>query len=126
MADLPELPEPDSEQIAALVGSTTQRLLYGFLYRRRHSPPTMVELRFFVANALGEDQSQTDRRVRELRRYFEIEAARIDSESRYVLRGWSATRPALALRSACGAALRCWRRNDAPSAAGRRWKIMSN
>jgi len=93
MADSPELPEPDSEQIAALVGSTTQRLLYGFLYRRRDNPPTMVELRFFVTNALGEDQSQTDRRVRELRRYFEIEAARIDNESRYVLRGWSATRP---------------------------------
>src|SRR5258705_1789090 len=93
MADSPELPEPDSEQIAALVGSTTQRLLYGFLYRRRDNPPTMVELRFFVTNALGEDQSQTDRRVRELRRYFEIEAARIDNGSRYVLRGWSATRP---------------------------------
>ena len=87
------MPEPDSEQIAALVGSTTQRLFYGFLYRRRDSPPTMAELRFSVANALGEDQSQTDRRVRELRRYFDIEAARAGNEHRYLLRGWSATRP---------------------------------
>jgi HNH endonuclease len=93
VADSPKLPEPDSEQIAALVGSTTQRLLYGFLYRRRDNPPTMAELRFFVANALGEDQSQTDRRIRELRRYFEIEAAWIDNQSRYLLRGWSPTRP---------------------------------
>ncbi len=97
MAD--SLPEPGSEQIAALVGSTAQRLLYGFygfLYRRRDNPPTMAELRFFVANALGEDQSQADRSVRELRRYFEIEAAGTGSESRYVLRTWSATRPSCA------------------------------
>ena len=53
----------------------------------------MVELRFFVANALGEDQSNTDRRVRELRRYFEIEPVGIDNEIRYLLQGWSATRP---------------------------------
>jgi HNH endonuclease len=89
MAEPPQLPEPDSEQIAALVGSTTQRLLYGFLYRRRANPPTMVELRFFVANALGEDQSSTDRRLRELRRYFEI----AEVQNRYLLRGWSAIRP---------------------------------
>ena len=94
MADPQQLPEPDSEQIAALVGSTTQRLLYGLLYRRRDNPPTMAELRFFVANALGEDQSNTDRRLRELRRYFEIEEVRTEDQSRYLLQGWSATRPA--------------------------------
>jgi hypothetical protein len=94
VAESPELPEPDSEQVAALVGTTTQRLFYGFLYRRRDSPPTMAELRFFVATALGEDQSQADRRVRELRRYFDIEAVRVGNGHRYLLRGWSATRPA--------------------------------
>jgi hypothetical protein len=93
MADQQQLPEPDSEQIAALVGSMTQTLLYGFLYRRRDNPPTTSELRFFVANALGEDQSSADRRLRELRRYFEIEAVRIGDQIRYLLRGWSATRP---------------------------------
>lgn len=93
MTDSPKLPEPDSEQIAALVGSTTQRLLYGFLYRRRDSPPTMAELRFFVANALGEDQSQTDRSIRELKRYFAIEATQVGDDRRYVLQGWSETRP---------------------------------
>jgi hypothetical protein len=93
VVDSPELPEPDSEQIAALVGSTTQSLLYGFLYRRRDNPPTMAELRFFIADVLGEDQSHTDRCLRELRRYFEIEEVRIGHRSRYVLQGWSATRP---------------------------------
>ncbi|TWP34094.1 HNH endonuclease [Leekyejoonella antrihumi] len=83
------LPDPDSEELAALVGSTSQRLLYGLLYRRRDHPPTMVELRLFAAQALGEDQSQTDRRVRELRRYFDVVAERRDGEHRYVLRGWA-------------------------------------
>ena len=88
-----ELPEPDSEQIAALVGSTTQRLLYGFLYRRRGEPPSMVELCFFVSDAFGEDQSSVDRRLRELRRYFDIEATEIGNDIRYRLQGWSAARP---------------------------------
>jgi 5-methylcytosine-specific restriction endonuclease McrA len=88
------LPEPDSEQLTGLIGSATLRLLYGFLYRRRDNPPTMVEMRFFVANALGEDQSQTDRRVRELRTYFELPAQVINGEHHYVLRGWAAGRSA--------------------------------
>lgn len=93
VVDSQQLPEPDSEQIAALVGSTTQRLLYGFLYRRRDNPPTIAELRFFVSDALGEEAASTDRRLRELRRYFEIEAVQIDNQCRYQLQGWSATRP---------------------------------
>jgi hypothetical protein len=93
MADPPDLPTPDSEELAALVGTTTQRLLYGFLFRRRADPPTMNEVRFFISDALGEDQSNTDRRVRELRRFFQIEVVRIGNESRYLLRGWSPTRP---------------------------------
>jgi 5-methylcytosine-specific restriction endonuclease McrA len=88
------LPEPDSDQLTGLIGSATLRLLYGFLYRRQESPPTMVELRFFAANALGEDQSQTDRRVRELRAYFDLPAEVINGEHRYILRGWAAGRSA--------------------------------
>ena len=94
LAEPRQLPEPDSEQIAALVGSTTQRLLYGFLYRRRDNPPTIDELRFFVSDSLGEDQSSTDRRLRELRRYFEIKEVEINNQSCYRLQDWSATRPA--------------------------------
>ncbi|MEI2775201.1 MAG: HNH endonuclease signature motif containing protein [Tetrasphaera sp.] len=95
MSDRP-LPEPDSEELATLVGSSMQRMLYGLLYRRRNTnPPTMVELRAFAADALGEDQSQTDRRVRELRRYFEILVQRPDGQPRYVLTGWAVTPAAL-------------------------------
>ena len=88
-----ELPDPHSEELGALLGSTTQRLLYGFLHRRRSHPPTMVELRGFIANALGEDQSQTDRRVRELRRYFDIRAVRVAGVHRYLLAGFAPERP---------------------------------
>ena len=93
MVEPPQLPEPASEQIAALVGSTAQRLLYGLLYRRRSNPPTVAELRFFVTDSLGEDQSSTDRHLSELRRYFEIAEVSIGNEIRYQLEGWSATRP---------------------------------
>lgn len=86
---MPPLPEPDSEDLLALLGSLAHRLLYGFVYRRRDNPPTMVEIRFFMANAVGEDQSQTDRRVRELRRHFELPAEVMNGEHRYVLRGWA-------------------------------------
>jgi hypothetical protein len=85
------LPEPYSEELNALLGSDTQRILYSFLHRRRPNPPTMVELRMFVANALGQDQSQTDRRVRELRRFFDVRAVQRDGEHRYLLAGWAAT-----------------------------------
>jgi hypothetical protein len=51
----------------------------------------------------------------------------IDNQSRYVLQGWSATRPLTqASRSACGAGPKCWGRNDARSAVGSRLRIMSN
>jgi hypothetical protein len=56
----------------------------------------MVELRMFARDALGEDQSQIDRRVRELRRFFDILAEHHGSDYRYVLRGWSPTRPTAA------------------------------
>lgn len=95
------LPDPQSEELAALVGSNTQRLLYGLLYRRRTHGPTMVELRAFISSALGEDQSQTDRRVRELRRFFKIEAVRDGAEHRYELVGWAdqpAATPDISLR----------------------------
>jgi len=51
----------------------------------------MVELRAFAADALGEDQSQTDRRVRELRRYFDVAVDSSSGQARYVLRGWAKT-----------------------------------
>jgi 5-methylcytosine-specific restriction endonuclease McrA len=83
------LPEPDSEALASLVGSEMQRLLYGLLYRRRSNPPSMVELRAFAADVFGEDHSQTNRRLRELQRFFEVEPVRLRADYRYLLKGWA-------------------------------------
>jgi 5-methylcytosine-specific restriction endonuclease McrA len=86
------LPEPDSEELYALVGQAALRVLYGWLYRRRENPPTMAEVRLFMADALGEPQEHIDRRLRELRRHFAIPAERQDQgDPRYVLRGWAET-----------------------------------
>jgi len=90
---MPDLPEPDSEELAALVGSTTQRLIYGLLYRRRSNPPTLAELKLFATDSLGEDGGRTDQWLRELQRYFDIEAAGAPGHERYALMGWSPGRP---------------------------------
>lgn len=83
------LPQPDSEELISLVGSDIQRMLYGLLYRRRSHPPTMVEIRAFAADALGANHSQTDRRLRELRRFFTIEVIQAGKDQRYRLKGWA-------------------------------------
>lgn len=87
----PPLPEPESEELRAVVGSAPLRLLYGLLYRRRENPPTAVEARLFMNTALGDDDVQFDRRLRELRDYFEVAAVRTSHEERYSLRGWVKT-----------------------------------
>lgn len=89
MSDRP-LPEPDSEELYALLGPSLLRQLYAWLYRRRDNPPTMAEVRLFVTDALGEAQEHSDRRLRDLRRYFDIPSEhRSDGAPRYPLRGWA-------------------------------------
>lgn len=119
------LPEPESEELAALVPSAPLRLLYGLLYRRRDHPPTMAEVRLFMATALGEDQVHFDRRLRELRDYFDIPAVRTGTEYRYPLRGWARTSraldgPAISLRVRAQilAPQRCAQCGRTPSAHG--------
>jgi 5-methylcytosine-specific restriction endonuclease McrA len=56
-------------------------------------PPTMVEIRAFVARKLGEAPAQTDRRVRDLRDSFDIPSEYRDGGYRYVLRGWRSGGP---------------------------------
>ena len=83
------LPEPGSEQLKVLP-SEAHRLLYAFLYDRREHPPTMRQIRAYLADRLDEPPAQTDRRVRELRDYFDVPAERIGQDYRYALKGWSA------------------------------------
>jgi 5-methylcytosine-specific restriction endonuclease McrA len=89
------LPAPDSEDLFGLLGSNALRVLYGWLYRRRDNAPTMAEVRLFMADALGEPQEHIDRRLRELRRNFEVPAvAQGNGAPRYELRGWAAVQAA--------------------------------
>ena len=82
------LPEPESEQLAALLGEGTVRLVYGLLYRRRANPPTAAEIGFFLDAAASAGMS-TDRVLRGLRSQFDIESVVRDGSERYELRGWA-------------------------------------
>ena len=95
MSEERPLPEPDSEELFSLLGPSALRTLYGWLYRRREdNPPTMAEVRLFMADALGEPQEHIDRRLRELRRYFDIPAVPSPpGNPRYPLLGWAANAP---------------------------------
>jgi hypothetical protein len=59
------LPDPESEQLAALLGDGTARLVYGLLYRRRLSPPTAAEIGLFLSAAASASMP-ADRVIRSL------------------------------------------------------------
>jgi hypothetical protein len=87
------LPEPESEQLAALLGEGTARLVYGLLYRRRSNPPTAAEIGLFL-NAAASAGMSTDRVLRSLRTHFDITSVVHDGGERYELRGWAPHHPA--------------------------------
>jgi hypothetical protein len=96
------LPEPESEQLAALLGESSARLAYGLLYRRQSNPPTATEIGFFLDTAASA-RMPTDRVLRSLRTHFDIATVVRDGGERYKLRGWAphhrgTGRPALSLR----------------------------
>lgn len=96
------LPEPESEQLAALLGDGAARLVYGLLCRRRRNPPTAAEISFFLDAAASAGVSAA-RALQNLRTHFDIAAVVRDGSERYELRGWavhnpSAERPVLSLR----------------------------
>lgn len=83
------LPEPGSDELSALVADANTREIYALLHRRRANPPTMVEIRAYMASQQGVEHSQTDRRVRALReRGFDVKAVSDGGDYRYELRGW--------------------------------------
>ena len=82
------LPEPESEQLAALLGDGTARLVYGLLYRRRSNPPTAAEIGFFL-NAAASASMSTDRVIRSLRTHFDIAEIDRNGGERYELHGWA-------------------------------------
>jgi 5-methylcytosine-specific restriction endonuclease McrA len=86
----PPLPKEGEHDLLASLGcDEATRAIYDFLYRRRSSPPTMVEIRAMAAARQGEAHSQTDRRVRYLREIgLDVPAVRDGKQHRYHLRGW--------------------------------------
>jgi 5-methylcytosine-specific restriction endonuclease McrA len=84
-----ELPAPGSKELIELLGSREVNEAYRFLYERREDPPTMMEWREESRRIFGKANSQTDRRLRDLRDHFEVEAVRRGTEYVYALRGRS-------------------------------------
>ncbi|MFE6283211.1 HNH endonuclease [Streptomyces sp. NPDC057877] len=99
------LPEPGSADLVSLGLSAAHLSLYSFLYESRENPPTMVEIRAHVADEKGSSPAQTDRRVRDLRDHFVVEAFREGRSHRYRLTGWNRDRQN-GLRRAIGKRLR--------------------
>jgi hypothetical protein len=83
------LPEPEGEQLAALLGDSSTRLAYGLLYRRRSNPPTAAEIGFCL-DAAASGGTSADRVLRSLRAHFDIAAVVRHGDERYELRGWAA------------------------------------
>ena len=97
------LPEPESEQLAALLEESTARLVYGLLYRRRRNAPTAARDPASSWMPPRRPAFPADRVLRSLKTHFDIATVIRDGGERYELRGWaahrpSAGRPALSLR----------------------------
>lgn len=83
------LPDPDSDELRELVTNANTREIYAFLHRRRSHPPTMVEIRAYMASRSGESHSQIDRRTRSLRECgFDVVSVQDGKDFRYLLKGW--------------------------------------
>lgn len=81
------LPHPDSQELNEILQRDEQRQLYKYLYETRSTPPSMLEIRAHMEKVRGSSHAQQDRRVRELRRWFDINSVRIDGEHKYQLAG---------------------------------------
>jgi 5-methylcytosine-specific restriction endonuclease McrA len=70
-----ELPDPDSAVLREQFPNEEVRIIYRLLYDAAIAgaePPTMLEIRERVAQILGRSHAQTDRRLRDLRRCYDI------------------------------------------------------
>jgi hypothetical protein len=76
------LPDPDSEELRALVRDESVRLVYRVLYETRATPLTMQEIRQALGPEIGTPE-QLDRRKRDLHPFFVIEKIRTGREVRY-------------------------------------------
>jgi 5-methylcytosine-specific restriction endonuclease McrA len=85
------LPEPGSQELAKLVSNEETQVVYAVLYETRDEPLKMQEIRDRVGGIHGQTNEQTDRRLRDLRTYFIVQAEKIPgtrNDFRYRLVGW--------------------------------------
>jgi hypothetical protein len=83
------LPRPNSAELHAVVKGEEERLVYGLLYDRRHSPPSNDEIREFASDHYGEPRTWADRRARNLRAHFVIRTVNLGGNRYgYQLLGW--------------------------------------
>lgn len=115
------LPPPGSDELNSLRLAAAHEKLYTYLYERRTDPPTMREIRAWVAAENGEAPTQTDRRVRDLRGFFHIKTIRRGRDHVYLLTGRKASKvtgirkaPSLRVRAEVLAPQRCARCGRTP------------
>lgn len=83
------MPTPGDPLLLDLGVTGALAVIYELLHQRRENPPTMVEIRDRIVAVLGEAQSQTDRLVRELRKYFVVRAEADETNTwSYRLTAW--------------------------------------
>lgn len=82
-----DLPAPDSDELSALLRRNDLRVVYRVLYESRGEPLTMNQIRQRVTALTGTNNSQTDRRVRDLRDVFDIRTDQKGRDHFYLLKG---------------------------------------
>lgn len=93
-----DLPEPDSDELKALLRETEQQVIYRLLYERRDDPPTMTEIEAFYADQAGGAHAQTGRRLRDMYAIFDMKPERRDGVWVYPLRGRATSKPSTTTR----------------------------
>lgn len=88
MEDRP-LPTPGSRELRELVRNHESRKVYAYLYNRIDDPPTMAEVRAHVATLMGgQSNEHLGRRLRQLRKHFDVSVVREGNDHVYRLGGW--------------------------------------
>src|SRR4051812_792905 len=84
------LVHPDDPELKKLLPGSEVRAAYVFLYNRREDPPTMIEWRDESRRIFGKANTQTDRRLRQVRPAFFVDTQQDGRDHRYVLAGRNA------------------------------------
>ncbi|WP_441250941.1 HNH endonuclease [Kitasatospora sp. McL0602] len=79
-----ELPSADSDEVRAMFSNRETREAYRFLLERRNDPPTMAEWIERATAVLGKGNVHSQRRLRDVRDYFDVAAKRRPGDGEWV------------------------------------------